>query len=315
MKGKVAIIGAGSVGTAIAYAMMINGTARHIALIDANEAKAKGEALDLSHGKPFAPPVTITAGSYSECSDSEVIVITAGAKQRPNETRIDLLHRNIQIMKSICEEIKKNCKDITPIIIVVSNPCDILTYFAQQFLGFPRTKVIGSGTTLDTARFRYEIASHCNIDPKNIHGYVIGEHGDSEVILWSNLRIGAMLFGEHCNVCGRGCYPEFSKKVDDNVRNAAYKIIEAKGFTNYGVGLSVDKIVKAILRDSNTILPISMILEGEYGLSDVAISVPCIINSNGVREIMVLNISDSEIQKFKESAEKLKKVIFEIKNG
>lgn len=312
MKGKVAIIGAGSVGTAIAYAMMINGTARTITLIDSNEAKAKGEALDLSHGKPFVPPVTITAGSYKDCKDSEIIIITAGAKQRSNETRIDLLQRNISIMKSICEEIKNNLEEKLPIIIVVSNPCDILTYFAQKFLEFPREKVIGSGTTLDTARFRFEIASHCNIDPKNIHGYVIGEHGDSEVILWSNLRIGAMLFGDHCNVCGRGCYPDFSKKVDENVRNAAYQIIEAKGYTNYGVGLSVDKISRAIIKDSNTILPVSVILKGEYGVSEVTISVPCILNSNGIREIMVLNISDEETLKFKESVEKIKKIMKEI---
>jgi L-lactate dehydrogenase len=312
---KIVIIGVGSVGTAIAYALLIQGYGREIVLIDNQNEKAKAEALDLSHGQPFIPSVTITAGSFKDCRDAEIIIITAGAKQKPDETRIALLNRNLGIMKeiitNITQEIDLNQQE-SPILLIVSNPCDVLTYYVQKISRFPRSRVIGSGTVLDSARLRFEIAQHCQIDAKNIHGYVIGEHGDSEVILWNSLRIGLSTFGENCANCDHKCNGNVKKEIEDRVKYAAYEIIKAKGFTNFGVGLAVARIVEAITKNQNSILPVSILLEGEYDEQNVALSVPCVINRSGVRNVMQQGLIDSEKQLFHQSAEKLRKIIEQI---
>lgn len=313
---KLVIIGAGSVGTAIAYAILIQGHAREVVLIDNQAEKATAEALDLNHGQPFIPPVKIIAGTYVECREASIIIITAGAKQNPDETRIALLNRNLEIMESIIHQITAALdphRTEDPILLIVSNPCDILTYFAQQYSGFNRMKVIGSGTVLDSARLRYEISQHCQIDPKNIHGYVIGEHGDSEVILWHSLRIGLSTFGENCANCSTHCNQDIKRQIEARVKGAAYEIIRAKGFTNFGVGLAVARIVEAIMKDQQSILPVSIVLDGEYHEKEVALSVPCVINRSGVRMVMQQGLIETEQQLFHQSAEKLRNIIREIK--
>lgn len=309
---KIVIIGAGSVGTAIAYAILIHGYGRDVVLIDNQQDKAKAEALDLAHGLPFIPVVNISAGTYVDCKDAEIIIITAGAKQKPDETRIALLNRNLEIMKNIITNITNHLESKrtqNPIILIVSNPCDILTFYAQKISGFPRTQVIGSGTVLDTARLRFEIAQHCQIDAKNIHGYVIGEHGDSEVILWNSLRIGLSTFGENCANCTHKCDGNIKKSIEDRVKYAAYEIIKAKGFTNFGVGMAVARIIEAITKDQNSILPVSVVLDGEYNEEGVALSVPCVVNRSGIRNIMQQGLIESEKQLFHQSAEKLRDII------
>jgi L-lactate dehydrogenase len=312
---KVVIIGAGSVGTAIAYAIIIQGHARDLCLIDNQQEKAEGEALDLNHGRPFIPPVNVHAGTYADCRDAGIIIITAGAKQKPDETRIALVNRNLQIMKVILDSIKANLdseRKQDPILIVVSNPCDILTYFAHKYSGLSRFQVIGSGTVLDSARLRHEVSQHCNIHAKNIHGYVIGEHGDSEVILWSSLRIGLSTFQENCAACTTHCEGNIKLQIESRVKNAAYEIIKAKGFTNFGVGLAVARIVEAIVQDQNSILPVSVVLEGEFNEKDVALSVPCVLNRSGIRTIMQQALESGEQLLFHQSAEKLRTIIKEM---
>jgi L-lactate dehydrogenase len=306
---KIVIVGAGSVGSTIAYALMIRGSAREIVLVDNNQEKVHAEVLDLNHGRAYVKAVEIKEGNYSDCADAAIVIVTAGAKQKPEETRIDLIDRNLTIMQSIIKEIVANSNSHQPIILIVSNPCDILTYFVQKYSGFPREKVIGSGTVLDTSRFRFEIANLCDIDAHNVHGYVIGEHGDSEVIIWSSLRIGLSLFTDFCKFC-KICQEKIDNdEINKRIRYAATEIIKAKGYTNYAGGLAVSKIVEAILFDQNSILPVSVVLHGEYNENEVALSVPCIVNANGIRSIMELEISPEERADFHKSATKLKDII------
>lgn len=309
MLNEVMIIGTGSVGSTIAYAMMIKGICREIYLVDRNRQKARGEALDLSHGRAYVSPIEMKVGDYSDCSHVNVIVITAGAKQNPGETRIDLLNRNIGIMRSIIVSIEENRGDNEPILLIVSNPVDILTYFAYKFSTLPKTKVIGSGTALDTSRLRYEISNHCQIDARSIHGYIIGEHGDSEVALWSSLSIGNVLFDNFCEKCRKDCMGDVKKDIFEKVKNAAYFLIESKGYTNFGVGLATARICEAIVKNQHSVLPVSTILDGEYGLSNLAISLPCIIDSLGISRVLKTSMDEQEKEKFLVSAEKLRKVI------
>ncbi len=282
MKSKILIIGAGSVGSTIAYALMIRGSARNIHILDMNEKKAMGEVLDLNHGRPFVNPVEISLGSYADCSDSDIIIITAGAKQNPGETRIELLNKNIKVIKTISDSINSNLRDNQPIVLIISNPVDILTYFSQKFIKLPKTKIFGSGTVLDTSRLRFEISNLLNIDARSVHGYVIGEHGDSEVFLWSSLKIGSINLEDYCVQTGLSCYDDVQKKIAESVKNAAYYLIDAKGFTNYGIGLATARIVDAIVGNQIQSYQFQGFLEGQYGLSDVVLSIPSIIGSHGI---------------------------------
>lgn len=312
MKSHVVIIGAGQVGTAIAYAMMMKGTARSISLVDLDTEKAKWEALDLNHGKPFVLPVDISAGGYEECKDADLIIITAGAKQKPGETRLDLVGRNIKVLKAIIQAILKHTGDNQPLLLIVSNPCDVLTYYAQKFSGYPPNRVFGSGTTLDSSRLRFEISQRLNIDPRNVHGYIVGEHGDSEVILWSSLRIGSLLFHEYVTEHEDACLEDCRKEIEQKVRNAAYTLIKLKGYTNFGIGLAVNYIAQAILRNQNTILPVSVVLQGKYGLEDVALSVPCVVNSEGIQRVLEISLDQEETKNLHGSAQELRKIIQDV---
>ncbi|NSW90460.1 MAG: L-lactate dehydrogenase [Firmicutes bacterium] len=308
---KVTIIGAGFVGSTTAYTLMTSGLISEIAIIDINVKKAEGEVMDLNHGMSFVSPVRIHVGTYEDCKDSDIVIITAGANQKPGETRIDLVRKNTQVFKDIISHIVKYCNN-NSILLVVTNPVDILTYVTCKISGFPESKVIGSGTVLDTARFRYLLANHVGIDARNIHGYIIGEHGDTEVAVWSSANIAGIPVDEYCEKCHK-CEDKIRRhEIFEEVKNAAYKIIEKKSATYYAVALSVRRIVEAVVRNENSILTVSSLLKGQYGLSDVCLSLPTIVNSKGIETILDIPLDSQEIDLLNKSANSLKAVIREL---
>ncbi len=307
---KVVVIGAGAVGTTYIYALLNSGLASEIALVDIDRSRVEGEVMDLSHGLPFIPPINIHAGSYSDCADANLVVVTAGAKQAPNQFRIELVKKNAQIIKSICNQLKnQNCKAI---LLMVTNPVDVLTQLAIQELKWSRKRIIGSGTVLDSARFKYMLSRHCNVDARNVHAYILGEHGDSEVPAWSMTHIAGVPIIKYCLKCNICDYKICHKNIADNVRESAYHIIDYKGSTYYGIGLSLVRISEAILRNENSILTVSTLLKGEYGLKDVCLSVPCIIGENGVQKIIEAPLNEGETAGLKKSADTLLKVFRNI---
>lgn len=305
-KSKISIIGTGMVGSSIAYALMISGLTSMLVLVDKDEKRAQGEAMDLSHSASFIKPVKIIAGDYSDCKGSQIVVVAAGVNQKPGETRLELTTRNVEVLKGIIKPLSKYCPD--SIILLVSNPVDILTYVTHQSGYFNSSKVIGSGTVLDTSRFRYLIGQHCQVDPRSVHGYVLGEHGDSEVLTWSSASIGGMKLLDFCK-CGSGYKGEWTRNVDYNVRKAAYEIIVRKGSTYYAIGMATKRIVEAILRNEKAVLTISTMLKNNYGISDVCLSLPSIVGSKGLIKILEPNLSSEEIKALQESADTLKKAL------
>lgn len=303
-KRKVSIIGAGFVGATAAYALMISGIATEICVNDINMDKAMGEVMDLVHGTSFVKPVNIYAGGISETKDSDIIVITAGAGQKEGETRLDLIDKNYKIFKGFVPEITRLSPDA--ILLVVSNPVDVLTYITYKLSGFPKERVIGSGTVLDTSRLKYVVGKYLDMNNNNVHGYVIGEHGDSEVVTWSNGRIGVEDFEIFAQKKNLEWDEEIRKVIEDDVKNAAYEIITRKKATYFAVGLAINKIVETILRNENSILTVSSLFEGQYGIYDLYLSIPTIVNRGGAKEILEIPLSELEAQKLKESAEILK---------
>lgn len=311
-RSKVAIIGTGNVGSTFAFSLMISGLTREIVLVDMNEKRAKGECMDLNHGASFVPPVNIYSNRYEGCTGSDVVVITAGARQKPGETRIDLVQRNTEIFRDIIPKIVRYAKEA--ILLVVTNPMDILTYITLKISGFPPNRVIGSGTVLDSSRFRYLISEHCHVDPRNVHAYIIGEHGDTELPVWSHANIGGMVLAQYCPICNNQCnYKQELDKIFVEVKNAAYKIIEAKGATYYAIGMALVRIIEAILRDENSVLPVSTLINDYYGINNVCLSIPSIINRDGVKRFLKLELSSVEKKQLKCSAATLKDIIKNIK--
>ena len=313
LKPKVSIIGCGNVGIRYAYSLMINGCAREITLIDYFIDKAEGEAIDLSHGAPFTPAVAVNAGTYKDMKGSDLVVITAGKKQKQGQTRIDLLKDNVELFKTIIPEVVKYAPDA--IILVASNPVDILTYAAYKFSGKKHSKIIGSGTLLDSARFRYEIAKHCNIDTRSVHAYILGEHGDSEFPVWSKATVGGVNIINHCMLCEnkQNCnHKEKLNEIFSNVKNSAYKIIEKKGETSYGIGLALTRITESILLNENSVLPVSVLVKNFYGIDDVYLSLPAVVNSLGIRQVQQIEFNDEEKNSFINSANILKGLLKEI---
>lgn len=309
-KTKISIIGAGFVGSTAAYALMMGGLASEIVIVDLNKDKAMGEAMDLSHGVSFVKPVSVIAGDYSDTKDSDIVIITAGAASKPGETRLDLINRNLNVFKSIVPEIVKYSPN--SILLVVSNPVDILSYITYKLSGFPRERVIGSGTVLDTSRLRYLLGEHFDVDDRNIHTYIMGEHGDSEIVAWSLTTIAGMGMEDYCSTCSKQCGGEFKRTVHDEVKNAAYDIIEKKGATYYAVGLAIRRIVEAILRDENSILTVSSLIKGKYGISDVYLGTPSIIGYGGIKSVLEVPLNESELKSLKASADTLKDYIQKI---
>ncbi|WP_144547682.1 L-lactate dehydrogenase [Bacillus sp. X1(2014)] len=304
---RVALIGTGFVGSSYAFALLNQGITEELVLIDLNKEKAEGDAMDLNHGLPFSPSRTkIWFGSYQDCGQADLVVITAGANQKPGETRLDLVEKNTRIFKGIVDEIMASGFD--GIFLVATNPVDILTYAVWKFSGLPKERVIGSGTILDTARFRFLLGDYFDVDTRNVHAYIIGEHGDTELPVWSNADIaGTSISDWSKNKTG------FKQKDLDqiflNVRDAAYQIIERKGATYYGIAMGLVRLTKAILRDENSVLTVSTYLDGEYGQNDIYIGVPAVVNREGVRQVVELNLNQEEQAKFENSVNVLKKTM------
>jgi len=308
---KVVVIGAGSVGTTYIYALIHTGLAGEIVLIDLDEKKVKGEVMDLEHGLAFVQPVTIRSGDYSDCADAGLIVITAGAKQVPGQSRLELIQRNADIVRSICTKIKESGSN--GVLLVVANPVDALTQVALRQLDWPRERVIGSGTVLDSARFRSMLSRHCGIDTRNVHAYILGEHGDSEVAAWSLTHIAGVRMKEYCAIC-QGCDSiRTHKEIAERVRNSAYHIIDYKGSTYYAIALSMTRITGAILRNEHSILTVSLLLQGEYEIDDICLSVPCVVGQAGVERIITAPLYDDEHAALKASAETLRKTLRNIR--
>lgn len=305
---RVALIGTGFVGSSYAFALLNQGVTEELVLIDLNKEKSEGDAMDLNHGIAFAPtPTKVWYGDYKDCDKADLVVICAGANQKPGETRLDLVEKNTKIFKSIVDQVMANGFD--GIFLVATNPVDILTYATWKFSGLPQERVIGSGTILDTARFRFLLGDYFQIDARNVHAYIIGEHGDTELPVWSQADIGGKKILDL--VAEREEYHEDDlEKIFVNVRDAAYHIIERKGATYYGIAMGLVRLTKAILSNENSILTVSAYLEGEYGSNDIYIGVPAIVNRNGIRQIVEIELNDKEKAQFKHSV----KVLSDIKD-
>lgn len=307
---RVAVIGTGNVGATFAYTLMLSGLAAEIVLIDANKSKAEGEAMDLNHGVPLSHSTQIWSGEYADCAGAAVTVITAGAAQRPGETRLDLVQRNVAIFKQIIPQVVKNNPD--GIILVATNPVDILTYASWKISGLPSERVIGSGTILDTARFRYMLSEHFNVDARSVHAYIIGEHGDSEVPVWSLANIAGMRLPTFCASNDMNCQDDALEKIFQKTRDAAYEIIERKGSTYYAVAVGLLRIVEAILRNQGTVFSISSYIQNFYGVSDVYLSLPTIVDRGGAQRALRLDLNDKEIEGFRNSARVMHSIIQEL---
>lgn len=310
---KAAIIGCGFVGSASAFSLMQSSLFSELVLIDANREKAEGEALDIAHGIPFARQMKIYAGDYDDIMDSAVIIVTAGANQKPEETRLDLVHKNVNIFKSIIPEVAK--RDYQGILLIVANPVDILTYTALKLSGMPENRVIGSGTVLDTARLKYRLGEHLSVDSRSVHAFIVGEHGDSEIAVFSSANVSGIPLNRFCEMRGHFEHEAATRRIAEEVKNSAYEIIAKKHATYYGIAMSVKRICEAIVRDEKSILPVSSMMHGEYGISDVALSMPAIVGKDGVETRVPISISEEEEAKLKESADTLKKVIEGLELG
>jgi len=271
---------------------MISGLASEIVLVDVNERRAEGEAMDLMHGAAFVRPVTVRPGAYADCAGAQIVVITAGAAQRPGETRLDLVRRNTEIFRGMIPQIAQAAPHA--ILLIVSNPVDILTLATLKFSGFPPGRVVGSGTMLDTARLRALVGKHLSIDPRSVHGYVVGEHGDSEVVLWSRATVAGLPIREFCAQRGLACDADMQLEISRQVLRAAYEIIDRKGATFYGIGLGIRNIIEAMLRDQNTVLTVSTLMTGQLGVTDICVSLPCVVDRGGVEGVLVPLMSDEE---------------------
>lgn len=310
---KISIIGAGFVGSTSAFALMISDLVSELVIVDVNKEKAQGEAMDLYHGAAFVKPVEVIGGDdYSATINSDIVIITAGANRKPGESRLDLINKNYGILKGIVPEVVKYSPD--SILLVVSNPMDILTYMTYKISGFPKERVIGSGTVLDTSRFRSLLGKHFNVDARNVHGYIMGEHGDSEIATWSIANIAGMDIDDFCHTPYNSCEFSFKEDIFKEVIEAGRKVIEKKGATYYAIGLAVKRIVECILRDENSILTVSTLLTGQYGISDVYLGVPSIVGRTGIKQIIEAQLSSEELELLRVSANGLKENINKIEN-
>lgn len=303
---KVAIIGCGFVGSASAFALMQSGLFSEMVLLDVDHKKAEGEAMDISHGEAYARPMNIYAGNYDDITDAAIIIITAGANQKPGETRLDLVQKNVGIFKTIIPEIAK--RNYQGILLIVANPVDILTYTALKLSGLPENRVIGSGTVLDTARFREILGTHLGVDSRSVHAFIVGEHGDSEIAVWSTANVAGVPINKFCELRGHFNHVQAMKQIADDVKNAAYEIIERKKATYYGIAMAIKRICEAIVRDEKSVLPVSNMMHGAYGIEDITLSMPAVVGKNGVEVQMPISLSMEEATALKKSADILKEI-------
>jgi L-lactate dehydrogenase len=308
-KRTIGIIGTGHVGVAVAYAVYMRGLASEIVLLDKDRKRAEGEAMDLMHGQAFAGSVTVRAGDYKDLSMAQVVVITAGVAQRPGETRLALLNRNAAVFREIIAELDGHSPQ--SVLIIASNPVDILTYVSQKLSARTASRVIGTGTMLDTSRFRVMLGQHYAVDPRSVHAYILGEHGDTEVPIWSSATIGGVPLVEN-SVRG---IPFDAGKMDSlfqRVRNAAYEIIDRKGYTNTAIGAAIVRLLEALLEDQKSVLPVSRMLTGEYGLRDVCLSIPSVVGIEGVEAAVLPRLTDKELGSLRHSAKVLQESLWKL---
>ena len=304
---KAAVIGCGFVGAASAFALMQSGLFSEIVLLDSDRQKAEGEALDISHGLPFAKPMQIYAGDYKDIADANIVIVTAGAGQKPGETRLDLVKKNVGIFGKIIPEIAK--LDFGGILLVVANPVDILTYTAAKLSGLPENRVFGSGTVLDTARLKYILGEHLGVDNRSVHAFILGEHGDSEIVAWSSANVSGVPLNDFCEMRGHHDHETAMREIAESVKNSAYEIIEKKKATYYGIAMSVRRICEAIILDQKSVLPVSHIQHGNFGIEGVSISMPAIVGRDGIEASVPIALSNDEISALQGSANALKEVI------
>ena len=301
---KVGIVGCGFVGSASAFALMQSGLFSEMVLIDVDRDRAEGEALDIAHGMPLASPANIYAGNYADIADAGVVIITAGANQKPGETRLDLVSKNVSIFKSIVPQITQSGFD--GILLVVSNPVDVLTGYTLELSGFPAERVIGSGTVLDTARIKCLLGEKLGVDSRNVHAFMLGEHGDSEVAVWSSANISGADLDDFCLAAGIDDPESMLASLAREVTHAAYDIIERKGATCYGIAMAVRRIAEAIIRDEHAVLPVSTLARGAYGIEGVCLGLPAVVGRSGVSRVLDLPLSRDETERLLASAHKLK---------
>lgn len=309
-KGKVGLIGTGMVGASFAYSLMQSGLANDLVLIDKDEARAQGEAMDLQHGVPFVRPMRIRAGGYELLAGSTVVVICAGANQRPGETRLDLLQKNAGVFRDIIPRVVEVCPEA--IIVIATNPVDILTYISAEIAGLPFGHVIGSGTTLDTARFRFNIGDHFDVDPRSVHAWIVAEHGDSAVPVWSLANVGGIPLRDFRPANGNTLDGARMQRIFEQTRDAGYEIIQRKQSTYYAIGMALLSIVVTIIRDQRTVMPVSLPLTGQYGVKGMALSLPAVVGRSGAEDLLEIPMNDQEIDSFRQSAEKLKAHLREL---
>jgi len=299
---KIGVVGTGHVGSTFAFTLLLRGLARELALVDRRRDKAEGDAMDLNHAVPFARPVRISAGGYETLQGASIVCIAAGVAQRPGEDRLSLLRRNIAVLREVVAGITAHCPEA--IILVASNPVDILSYAAWKLSGYPAARVIGSGTILDTARLRYLLSRHYRVDPRSVHAHIIGEHGDSEVPVWSLANIAGIRLEDF-----EGYEPEAHRVIFEKARDAAYEIIRRKGATYYAIAVGLARIVESILRDENTVLSVSTLVNGYHGVRDVYVGVPAVVGRNGVERVIELPLAREEVEAFRRSASILRGVL------
>lgn len=304
---RIAVVGAGRVGSTFAYALLLSGLAAEIVLVDADHARAEGEAMDLNHTVPFAHPTRVWAGDFADCAGAAVTVLAAGVGQKPGQTRLDCTQANARVWRDIVPAIAKH--NPRGILLVATNPVDVLTYAAWKLSGLPQARVLGSGTILDTARFRFLLSRHFGVDARSVHAYIIGEHGDSEVPVWSLANIAGMRLPDYSRAQGIACEPVQMQTIFESTRDAAYRIIERKGATYYAVAAGLMRITQAILRHQNTVLSVSSLIKDYYGINDVCLSLPTVVDRGGIRTVLRLELDDAEVTKLRQSAQILQKTI------
>ncbi len=307
---KCAIIGCGFVGASIAFRFLESGLFSELVLLDVNKDKSEGEALDLSHGIPFTRPMSIYSGTYDDLKDCSVVVITAGGAQKPGQTRTDLVDMNIGIFKKLIPEITARNKDC--ILLVVSNPCDVLTYAALKISGFPANRVIGSGTVLDTARLKYLLGNHLDVDPRNVHAFIIGEHGDSELAVWSSASVSGIDLREFCRIFGKSSDESVFRGIYEDVRDSAYEIIRKKAATYYAIAMAVERICECIVRDEHSVLTVSSLSNGHYGIDDICLGLPAVVGREGVEKLLDIPLSPEEQSALENSASEMRQYLSKI---
>ena len=307
---KAVMVGCGFVGSASVFALMQSGLFSEIAMIDADMDKAEGEAMDISHGIPFAKHMRVYAGDYDDVGDAGIVIVTAGANQKPDETRLDLVHKNVGIFKSIIPEIAS--RDFKGILLVVANPVDILTAVAQKLSGLPENRVIGSGTVLDTGRLKTRLSEHLGVDSRSIHAFIIGEHGDSEIAAFSSANVSGIPLNNFCEMKGHFNHDESEKFIAEDVKNAAYEIIQRKRATYFGVAMAVKRICECIVRDEKSILPVSTMMHGEQGIEGVVLSMPCVVGGDGIETQVPIKLDEEEAKRLRESADNLQGIMAEL---